>query len=194
MHPSQQNEFVGAVGRHHVLSPLGYGVYLKTVVRGTPVRSAVEQFEIQQIAQDFNSPILYIPKVMQLVSSFSYTMEQIFHGTYIPPKHYRYCHGLLKELVRFYFYMNERGYFPYGYTILAFPGEQFTLCDFSQFGSLCMGSVYFTHLRRRLPILDAEIHYGLVQMLVENPEKIDESLRPVVTGGATNESSCTNPI
>jgi len=194
MHPAQQNEFVGAFGKNHVLSPLGYGIYLKTVVRGSPVRSAVEQFEIQRIAQEFDSPILYIPKVLKLISSTSYTMEQVYYGTYLAPKHYRFSQALLKELVRFYFYMNERGYFPYGYTVLAFPGGQFVLFDVSQFGTVSGSQVYFKHIGRRLPILEAEIHYGLVQMLVEHPEKIEASLRASNDGGVAIESSCTNPI
>jgi hypothetical protein len=200
MHPAQQNEFVGAFGKNHVLSPLGYGLFLKTVVRGTRVRSADEQFLIQKIAQDFDSPILYIPKVGELISRVSYTMEQLYYGTYVPPQYYRFSHSLLKELVRFYFFMNERGYFPYGYTLLAFHGnseslgERFALIDFSLFGSLSMGQVYFKHIGRRLPILEAEIHYGLVQLLVEHPEKIEASLRTSNDGGVAIESSCTNPI
>jgi hypothetical protein len=200
MHPAQQNEFVGAFGHHHVLSPLGYGIFLKTVVRGTRVRSAREQFVIQQIAQDFDSPILHIPKVGELVSRVSYTMEQLYYGTYVPPKYYRFSHPLLKELVRFYFYMNERGYFPYGYTLLAFHGngesigERFALIDFSLFGTLSTGQVYFKHICRRLPILEAEIQYGLVQMLVEHPEKIEESLRVRNDSGVAIKSSCATPI
>jgi hypothetical protein len=154
----------------------------------------VEQYEIQQIAQEFDSTILYIPKVIKLISTYSYTMEQIFQGSYVPSTHYRYSHTLLKELVRFYFYMNERGYFPYGYTILAFPEEKFALFDFSQFGTLSAGAVFFKHCGRTFPVLHAEMEYGLVQILGKNPEKIEATFRPIVEDSEAEESSCTKPI
>ena len=175
MHFAQHNEFVGAYGTYSILHPLGYGKLLKKVKHGAPVRSAVEQYTIHKLANDFESDLLRIPKAHDLISPTSYTMEHIITGgTYIPSKDYKHFPSLITELNKFYGFMVLQGYFPYKFTILYnATNSNFILLDFSLFGDYSNGAVKLRHILSPIPFLIAERTYGLISFFVVQ-EKIDE--------------------
>jgi hypothetical protein len=183
MFSMQHNEFVGIYGSHHIISPIGYGKIMKSVLRGSNVRSAYEQFAIHNIAYAFESSLLKIPKPVELFTN-EYSMEQIYEGCVLQKFYYKYNQDLMLELYRFYKYMIDNGYFPYNYTIMIVAPNRFVLLDFSEFGSVSNCLVKFKHVNKPLSLRYAEILYGLVQLLdedfdIQDPleEKIEASLK-----------------
>jgi hypothetical protein len=198
MHAAQSNEFLGAIGHNHVISPLGYGKILKTVVRGTPVRSAVEQYAIHCIAAQFFSQILYIPRVYELVDRCSYTMAHLMPGRYVPPAAYKTNMEFLQELNRFFKFMMAEGYYPFNFTILLHENGMYSLLDFSQFGSYHRGTVRLKHLLTPISLFDAERYYGILSFLVSHEIILDRA-EPVTDSEKidillADDSSCGLPI
>jgi len=98
--------FVAIQGSNHVLEPLGYGVIRKTVKRGSNVLSAADQFQIQQIASLFQSPIYTILPPLKLESQRSYTMPYLWdvyhfqlesHNGIITEEYHRFCEFMIRE-------------------------------------------------------------------------------------------------
>lgn len=181
MHAAQLNEFLGAIGQHHVISPIGYNKVVKSVRRGAPVRSAAEQHAIHTVAAQFFSPILVIPPVFELLDNYSYVMYHVPPGQYVRPSIFKSNMQFLSELNRFYKHMMAEGYYPFNYTILYHESGQLTLLDFSQFGTLNNGMIKFKHLTSPISLFDAERHYGILSFLVTteevlSSEKIESSV------------------
>jgi len=181
MHPAQSNEFVGAIGQHHVISPIGYSKVVKTIRRGAPVRSAVEQHSIHCIAAQFFSPLIVIPPVYELLDRCSYLMSHIPPGRYVRTEIFKTDMKFLGELNSFYKFMMAEGYYPFNYTVLYHEWGQFSLIDFSQFGTYQDGLVQFKHLKSPISLFDAERHYGILSFvvtteLVIDSEKIESSV------------------
>ena len=168
MYAAQQNEFLGVIAHHHVISPIGYGKVLKSVKRGAPVRSATEQHTIHSIAAQYSSPILRIPRVYECVSHRAYIMEHVAPGHFVPPCLYKNGEMFLEELNRFFKYMLQEGYFPYNFTILYHEDNTFSLLDFSQFGTVADGLVKFKHLVHPIHLFVAERHYGILSFLLSD--------------------------
>jgi hypothetical protein len=175
MHAAQFNEFVGAIGHHHIISPIGYGKIMKTVVRGTPVRSATEQHAIHVIAAQFFSHILYVPRVYELVDQRSYVMAHLLPGHYVSSEFYKTNMEFLKELNRFFKFMMAEGYYPFNFTILHHETGMYSLLDFSQFGTYHRGTVRFKHLLNPISLFDAERNYGILSFLVSHEMIIDHT-------------------
>jgi hypothetical protein len=178
MHAAQNNEFVGAYGHHHILSPIGYGRMMKTVIRGTPTRSAAEQHSIHTNATQFLSHVIRIPAVYQLVNRNTYIMEHMPCGHFVNPIQYKCDMRLLCALNEFFRYMLREGYFPYNFTLLANEDGTYTLLDFSQFGDYQDGLVKLKHLTHPITLLEAEKAYGIMSFLcvdefIEFPTKIE---------------------
>lgn len=189
MHPAQVNPFVGARGLNHLISPIGYNLIQKNILRGSNVRSAVEQYEIHCQAYEFQSDVLKIPRPECLCGTYCYVMEAAPSGYYFDARNYRRDHAFLHELNRFYHHMISRGYYPHGFTCLDHTNGTYSLLDFSQFGSVQGGMIRFKHLASPINMLDAEKSYGLVSFLfpdgiliegdcsepdqVQEPEKIE---------------------
>ncbi len=77
--------------------------------------------------------------------------------------------------------MIGEGYYPYNYTVLYHETGQYTLMDFSQFGTYQGGYVQLKHLRRPISLFDAERTYGILSFLVSaeivpDSEKIESSV------------------
>jgi hypothetical protein len=183
MFSNQQNEYNGIYGSHHILSPIGYGKIMKSVLRGSNVRSAYEQFEIHSIAYAFESLLLKIPKPFELFTN-EYSMEKIYNGCILPRVYFKHNRDLIVELCRFYRYMIDNGYFPYNYTIMIDVPNRFVLFDFSEFGSVSNALVKFKHMHKPLSLRYAEVCFGLVQILDEDfdihdplEEKIEACLK-----------------
>lgn len=189
MHAAQFNEFVGAYGHHHILSPIGYGRMLKTVIRGTPVRSAAEQFVIHSIATHFCSNLIRIPAVYELMNRNSYVMEHMMCGHFVSPVQYKCDMRLMYALNEFFRHMLREGYFPYNFTLLANPDGTYTLLDFSQFGDYQDGQVKMKHLIKPITLFEAEKAYGIMSFLcveefLEFPTKIEVCLSDEPESGA----------
>lgn len=165
---THQNEFIGTRGSFHLISPIGYNTVMKNSFSGSNARSALEQFEIHSFAAQFESAKLFIPKPIELVHYYAYTMEQIFDGVLIHPYYYKQHLHLLQELYRFYKHMEACGYFPYNYSIFLHQNKFYTLLDFSCFGTLSNGFVRFKHLSMPISILDAEKTYGFASLLMRD--------------------------
>lgn len=173
MHPAQSNEFLGAIGQHHIISPIGYGKIVKTVRRGALVRSATEQHTIHSIAAQFLSPLILIPSVYEIVDRCSYIMAHMPPGHYVRTELFKTNMEFLSELNRFYKYMMAEGYYPYNFTILYHTWGQFTLMDFSQFGTYQEGLVQFKHLKGPIDLFTAERHYGILSFIVSSADLAD---------------------
>jgi hypothetical protein len=167
MHFAQVNEFVGAHGQFSVISPIGYEMILKKVRKGAPVRSATEQHTIHELAAQFCSPVLKIPRVYDLIDSKSYIMEHRPPGNYVPSQAYKGHQILIQELVRFYQFMVNSGYYPFGFTILQHPDGTYSLFDFGQFGSVEKDHVKFKHLIKPIHNLLADRIYGILNFLLD---------------------------
>ena len=173
MHAAQLNEFLGAIGQHHVISPIGYNKVVKSVRRGAPVRSAAEQHAIHTVAAQFFSPLISVPPVYDLINRNAYIMGHIAPGHYVRPEIYKTNMNFLQELNRFYKYIISEGYYPYNYTVLYHDWGQFTLLDFSQFGTYQGGLVQFKHLKTPIDLFEAERHYGMLSFLVSTEIILD---------------------
>lgn len=154
---------------------------MKTVRRGAPVRSAAEQHTIHNIAAQFFSPLILIPRVYELLDARSYLMDHVAPGHYVRTDIYKTNMNFIQELNRFYKYMIAEGYYPFNYTILYHETGQFTLMDFSQFGTYQGGAVRFKHLKQPIDLFEAERHYGMISFLVTaeivlDSEKIESSV------------------
>jgi hypothetical protein len=160
----QLNEFNAIYGSHHIISPIGYGKIMKSVIRGSRVRSAYEQFAIHNIAYTFESPLLQIPKPFELFTNYEYSMERIYDGCILPHVYLKHNRDLTVELCRFYKYMIDNGYFPYNYTIMIVAPNRFVLFDFSEFGSVSNCLVKFNHIKKPVSLRYAELFFGLVQL------------------------------
>ena len=171
MHFAQSNEFVGAVGAHSVIHPIGYGMVLKTNRRTGGkllTRSAIEQFQIHSIAADFPSTILKIPKPHELINNSTYTMEFILPGgIYLPPNQYKHFPTLIHEFNRFFGFMFRAGFFPYKFTILAYPDNKFVLFDFGHFGTVQNNIIKLRHLKYTIDLAEAESRFGILSFLLE---------------------------
>ena len=128
-------EYVAAYGSHHIIEPIGYNIVHKIIKRRAPVRSAPEQYDIHKIAEGFVSDIITIPKVHNLVSRQSYTMEHIYDTVKVNPDDYMRIPNLFVALLEFQQFMTERGYWAYGYSVLA-TLDKYYLVDFSGFGAI----------------------------------------------------------
>jgi hypothetical protein len=173
MHAAQLNEFLGAFGQNHIISPIGYGKVMKTVRRGSPVRSATEQHTIHNIAAQFFSPLIFIPRVHELIDTRSYLMDHVAPGHYLRTDFYKTNMHFIQELNRFYKHMIAEGYYPFNYTILYHETGQYTLMDFSQFGTYQDGAVQFKHLKKPINLFEAERHYGILSFLVTTEIVLD---------------------
>jgi len=165
--------FVAIQGSNHILEPLGYGILRKTVKRGSKVLSAADQFQIQQIASLFESPVFHVLPPIKLESQRSYTMPQLLdihlidleaHGEFFHREFYRFCQFMISE-----------GYFPYESKVF------YSLCklyiiDFSHYGTIC------TNSRHEDPILRKVIHLPKMKCVIpffhladayKIPEKIE---------------------
>ena len=162
-------EFNAVQGSRHVIEPLGYQLVRKTVRPGHGARSAWEQYEIHGHAVRFPSYTLRIPPVHNLESRQSYVMNELPPGCVrVPMDKYGEHPVLIAELIRFYDYMAQFGYFAYGYTIFKIE-HVYILLDFSLFGSIQGEYVRFPGLRTRFHVRDAFAIFG-----IRVPEKIEE--------------------
>jgi hypothetical protein len=183
MHCAQSNEFVGAYGAHSIIHPIGYGTVLKTLRRTSGklcVHSAAEQFQIHSIAAEFESGVLCIPKPYELIHNAAYTMEFILPGgVYLPPNRYKHFPPLIREFNKFFGHMYKAGYFPYKFSIIAYPENKFALFDFGNFGSVQNGIIKLRGLDFLMDLMEAEHRFGILSFLLdeetylESEEKIE---------------------
>ena len=156
-------EFKVRQGLHHLLTPIGDGKLHKQIVGHTgTIRSATEQYTIHSAAAEFSSDLLRVPKLYGLVNHRSYVMEHIYGGFNYPKNCYHLHPLLVEELEKFSVFMKQRGYYPYGYSVLQTEINRFVLVDFSGFGTIDRGFVSFKHNKAPLSIDDVDIHYGLI--------------------------------
>ncbi len=156
-------EFKSRTGLNHILIPIGDGKLMKQIVGYTGnIRSAREQYDIHSVAACFESGVLRVPKLFELVNHRAYIMEHIYGGLNFPKTFYHMHSGLVEALERFYDFMKVRGYFPYGYSVLQTDLNKFVLVDFSGFGTIDRDRVSFKHNKTPFSLYDAEIHYGIV--------------------------------
>jgi hypothetical protein len=170
MHCIQNNEFVGAYGKYSIIHPIGYGKILKKIKHGAPVRSAVEQYEIQRIANNFDSSMLYVPKVHEVCGADSYIMEHVPPGgVFIPSSSYKYFPSLIQEFNKFFGFMVYNGYFPYNFSLVYYTEHnKFVLFDVSQFGLVQRGLIKFKHIKYPIHLMVAEINYGLMSFVTSS--------------------------
>lgn len=164
------NEYVAAYGRHHIIEPIGYNIVQKIIKRRAPVRSAPEQYEIHAVAAEFVSDVIKIPKPHAVVSKQSYTMEHIYDAVKVPQNDYLKIPQLFVALLEFQQYMNTRGYWAYGYTVLTAWGR-FYLVDFSGFGAIDGHYVKFPKNRTIHRLCDLQGYFELE--LPSETEKIE---------------------
>ena len=138
--------------------------------RGSPVRSAAEQHAIHSIAAQFFSPLIVIPRVFELLDNNSYVMSHAPPGHFVRTTIYKTNLNFLQELNRFYRHMMAEGYYPYNYTILYHEWGQFTLMDFSQFGTYQDGLIQFKHLSAPISLFEAEKAYGILSFIASLEE------------------------
>ena len=155
-------EFLSTEGKNHILQPIGYNIIRKRIKPGKMLRSAVEQFAIQEIAHNFKSDVLYIPKPITLESNYAYTMEHVYGGIKVPPSEYYKCIPLYLELCRFKYYMLENNFVPRDFTLIAHPSQRVILVDMSKFGIVQDHHVRFPKDSQLYTLLDAEKQYGLL--------------------------------
>jgi hypothetical protein len=115
-------DFRSVQGKHHLIEPIGYCQVRKTKKVGAKVRSTTEQFLIHEIAYEFESSILCIPKPIRLEET-SYCMEQIWGGTGLPPRAIPFFPLLVYELRRFRDFLISKNIYPAGFTILQIDKE-----------------------------------------------------------------------
>ena len=131
------------LGTNHTIDGIGYNQIIKTILPGKKIRSAQEQYTIQMLAYEFTSRTIFIPKPLNVIDNRSYTMDEFRQGEYVNPDKYFHSEELFEELLRFYDYMKDVGYWPFRYTIYKYPNEQYVLCGFSQFGTIQGNRVKF---------------------------------------------------
>lgn len=164
--------FVAIQGSNHVLEPLGYGILRKTVKRGSRVLSAADQFQIQQIASLFQSPLYTILPPIEVESQRSYTMPYLLDVYYIDLEAHNFFHA---EYYRFCEFMISEGYYPLGNRILYSHGRLYII-DFSHYGTICTNSKHDNPMMRkvvRLPKLNSIIPFSIVADAYKIPEKIE---------------------
>ena len=167
---------ISVEGRNHYIEGIGNGEVLKSIRSGCKTRSAVEQFQIHSYAYSFASDILHIPKPVSIVDRKSYTMEEFETGVFVHPDTYFHSSTLFDEVIRFYKYMMDAGYWPYGYTIYKYNTTQYVLCDFSGFGTIQGQCVKFPKDPRVYALKDMErrrsprfYYYSLYQADAKGP-------------------------
>jgi len=138
-------DFRSIQGKNHLIEPIGYCQVRKTKKIGAQVRSTTEQFLIHEIAYEFVSPILCIPKPTRLDET-SYCMEQIWGGTVLPSQAVPFFPQLVSELRRFKEFLITKNIYPIGFTIHQINNESiegwarscatplYSLVDMSFFG------------------------------------------------------------
>jgi hypothetical protein len=164
------NEYVAVYGSHHIIEPIGYNIVHKIIKQRALVRSAPEQYEIHKIAEEFTSDIMTIPKVYNLVSKQSYTMEYIYDTVKVNPGDYMRTPNLFVALIEFQQFMMERGYWAHGYNVLAALGRYY-LVDFSGFGAIDGDYVKFPKNATIHRLCDLQGYFELE--LPSESEKID---------------------
>lgn len=180
-------EFKAVYGSHHVLEPLGYGIMRKTVKRRAPVRSAVEQYSIHNLAYMFHHPHLKTVKPLELESARSYTMEQLYEGVIIPERDYSKFPDLFVGLMEFQQYMAHRGYWAWGYKVI-WNGKVCILLDYSRFGTIDRDRVRFPGERVLRSVDNIEERFHLVAPLpapTPAPMSLEDQLRaPLQASGS----------
>jgi hypothetical protein len=154
------DKYNSIIGTNHSIDGIGYNQIIKTILPGKKVRSANEQYIIHMFANNFTSRILLIPKPLNVIDNRSYTMYQFRQGEYIHPDTYFHNEELFDELVRFYDYMKDIGYWPYRYTIYKYPNGQYILCGFSQFGTIQGDCVKFPKIPRIFTLKEVEKNFS----------------------------------
>lgn len=164
------NEYVAAYGSHHIIEHIGYNIVHKIIKHRAPVRSAPEQYEIHVVAAEFISDVIKIPKPYSIVSKQSYTMEHIYDTVKVQQNDYAKIPQLFVALLEFQQFMNDRGYWAYGYSVLTAWGK-FYLVDFSGFGSIDGAYVKFPKNRTIHRLCDLQGYFELE--LPSETEKIE---------------------
>jgi hypothetical protein len=160
-------EFLSIEGSHHILQPIGYGIIEKIVKPGSPVRSAAEQFTIQNEASMFESAVLYIPKPIRLENR-SYTMEMFYDLSYLPISYYTEAPLLLNHLIHFIHYMLKLNYFIHSFDIyIDVRMSRYVLLDFSHTGFIMGTTVQFKNDENQYSIDEADMKYGI--LIPSNP-------------------------
>lgn len=153
-------DFKSKTGTHHLLIPIGYGEVQKIIMEKGDIHDAHTQYEIHTIAQKYNSNYLMIPKCISLTSHKSYTMKIIYDAKVVPPHKWPNDSILFTELLKFYTFMMEAGYFPKQFTVLQ-NAHKYCLIDFSHFGIIQKNKVYFPKNKHAYTIEEALDLYGL---------------------------------
>ena len=159
------NPFVSFRGFNHIITPIGYGLIKKTILsHDAYVRSATEQYQIHSIACEFESTCLRAPKLHTLIDHESYIMHEVEYGDVLSRKDYKSDLRLLNELVRFYGYMIQAGYYPYSYTIIRHDSA-YTILDFSQFGTVQRSKVLFKHIDMPVELYQMDRETGILSFM-----------------------------
>ena len=152
-------EFGSIFATQHTIEPIGYNEIRKTRI-GTNLRSAVEQFEIHCIAQEFQSDILRIPKPCRLESHRSYVMEHIHDCVKIPSSMLSKIHDLDVELLRFKQWCMDRSLYPMFFSVLRSPSH-YILVDFSRFGVIDRGLVHVPGFSFKFTLSFIDLFYNV---------------------------------
>jgi hypothetical protein len=153
--------FRGSYGSKSVLSPIGYQKIEKHVRKGCGVHLAQTQFTIHSIATEFYSELLLIPRVYSSESNF-YVMDHAPLVARLRIQDYRSDKAFFGELCRFFVYMFERGYYPYGFTIGILENGKYLLFDFSEFGHVQGRLIKFKFHKIPLDVEFVEKNYGIL--------------------------------
>jgi hypothetical protein len=142
---SRTMEFKAVYGSHHMIEPLGYLQVRKRINRGAHVRSAKEQFMIHSLAYEYKHPHITTVKPLMVESAKSYIMEELpDFARIIPETSYNIHIDLFTGLMEFQQFMVQRGYWPYGYTVMLVPSvDKCYILDYSQFGTIDRDRVRF---------------------------------------------------
>jgi hypothetical protein len=150
----------GVYGHNSCLSPLGYGRIQKIVYSGRGVHSATTQHAIHSFALQYESNVLYIPKVYSCSANY-YVMEHLVLTHRVAQHDYFADPVLARELCQFFVFMFNGGYYPFGFSIALNDMGKYVLIDFSQFGHVQGAQIKFKHLRAPISVESAEHMYGI---------------------------------
>lgn len=151
----------GSYGSKAVLSPIGYNQLEKHIRRGCGVHSALTQYAIHSVASDFYSELLLIPRVYGYDANL-YVMDHAPLVARLRPEDYRVDEVFFRELGRFFVYMFDYGYYPYGFTIGILENGKYLLFDFAQFGHVQGRLIKFKFSKTPLDVELVERMYGIL--------------------------------
>jgi len=156
-------DFLSVDATNHILIPTAYNRIMRCVKSNSSVHNAYTQAEIHKAARRFESPVLYIPRVYDVLNNKQYETECIYHEKKdrVAPYLFQLFPVLFVELFRFKEFMFKEGYFMRDITIIRMSKRLWAVIDFSKFGYIDKNKVRFPKQRFTYTLDEAEKDYGL---------------------------------